>query len=94
MIAPFTTNDIPERIDKWFSAVLKYGGEVELKPDPDYPATREFGLIFDLLNKVYDLAKETLIYSNAQNYNVDVLYKPGSGEVTRCVFTLKEAVKQ
>ena len=93
VIAPFTANNIPERIDKWLNAVNKYGGRVELKPDPDYPASRNFGLIFDLLNNVYDLAKEMLIYSNAENYNLDVLYKPGSGELTRFVFILKEAGK-
>jgi hypothetical protein len=93
VIAPFTVNNIPERIDKWLDSVRKYGGKVELKPDPDYPVSRDFGLILDLLNKAYDLAKEMLIYSNAKNYNVDVLYKPGSGEVTRFVFTLKEGVQ-
>jgi len=93
LIAPFTANNIPERIDKWLDSVRKHGGIVELKPDPDYPASRDFGLILGLLNKAYDLAKETLIYSHARNYNVDVLYKPRSGEVTRFVFTLKEGVK-
>jgi hypothetical protein len=94
VIAPFTVNNIPERIDKWLDSVRKYGGKVELRPDPDYPASRDFGLILNLLNKAYDLAKEMLIYSNAKNYNVDVLYKPGSGEVTKFVFALKEGVKQ
>jgi hypothetical protein len=93
VIAPFTANNIPERIDKWLDSVRKYGGTIEVKPDPDYPASRDFGLIFDLLSKAYDLAKEMLIYSNAENYNADVLYKPASGEVTRFVFTLKEGVK-
>ena len=93
-IAPFTTNNIPERIDKWLDSVRISGGTIELKPDPDYPASRDFGLIYELLNKAYDLAKEMLIYSHAKNYNVDVLYKPGSGEVTRFVFTLKQGVKQ
>jgi hypothetical protein len=92
LIAPFTVNNIPERIDKWLDSVRKYGGKVELKPDPDYPASRDFGVIFDLLNKAYDLAKEMLVYSNAEKYNVDVFYKPGSGEVTKFVFTLKEGV--
>ena len=93
LIAPFTVNNIPERIDKWLDSVRQHGGKVELKADPDYPASRDFGLILGLLNKAYDLAKERLIYSHAKNYNVDVLYKPGSGEVTRFVFTLKEGVK-
>ena len=93
LIAPFTVNNIPERIDKWLDSVRKYGGVVELKPDPDYPASRDFGLIFGLLSKAYDLAKEMLIYSHARNYNVDLLYKPGPGEVTKFVFTLKEDVK-
>jgi len=93
LIAPFTVNNIPERIDKWLDSVRKYSGNVELKPDPDYPASRDIGLIFDLLKKAYNLAKETLIYSHAKNYNVNVFYKPGSGEVTKFVFTLKEGVR-
>jgi hypothetical protein len=92
-IAPFTTSNIPERIDKWLDSVRKTGGTVALKPDPDYPASRDFGLIFELLSKAYDLTKERLIYSHAKHYNVDILYKPGCGEVTRFVFTLKEGMK-
>ena len=89
VIAPFNVNNIPERIDKWLHSVRKYGGNVELKPDPDYPASRDFGLIFDLIRNSYNLAKETLLYRNAENYNVDVLYKQGSGEVTKFIFILK-----
>ncbi len=93
VIAPFTANNIPERIDKWLDSVRKHGGNVEVKPDPDYPVTRDFGVIFDLINKAYNLVKEMLLYSNAENYNVAVLYKQNSGEVTKFVFTLKEGVK-
>ena len=91
-IAPFTVNDIPERIDKWLYAVSNNDGIVDLKPDPDYPLNRDFGsgIIFELLNKVFDLTKEMLMFRYAKNYNVDILYKPGSGEVTKFVFTLKE----
>ena len=90
VIAPFTVNNIPERIDKWLHSVRKHGGNVELKPDPDYPANRDFGLIVDLLTKAYNLAKEMLLYRNAENYNVDILYKQDSGEVTKFLFTLKD----
>jgi hypothetical protein len=93
VIAPFSANNIPERIDKWLHSVRNYGGNVEVKPDPDYPATRDFGVIFDLINKAYNLAKEMLLYSNAENYNVAVFYKQNSGEVTKFIFTLKEGVK-
>jgi len=92
-IAPFTVNNIPQRIDKWLSSVSEHGGEVELKIDPEYPPTRDFGLVFDLIKKVFDFAKEVFIYKNAENYNVDVLYKPATGEVTRFVFTLKRNVE-
>jgi hypothetical protein len=92
-IAPFTVNNIPERIDKWLSSISEYDGEVELKPDPDFPPTRDFGTIFDLINRVFDLAKEMFIYKYAEDYNVVVYYKPESGDVTRFVFTLKEGVK-
>ena len=93
VIAPFSANNIPERIDKWLDSVQKYGGQVALKPDPDYPPNRGLGLILNLLSKVYDLAKEVLIYSSVKNYNVDVLYKPANGEITKFVFQLKEGIK-
>lgn len=93
VIAPFTTNNIPERLDKWLASVRKYGGQVELKPDPDYPASRSLGFIFDLLKRVYDYTKEMLIYKKAENYDATVFYKPESGEVTKFVFTLKEGVR-
>jgi hypothetical protein len=92
VIAPFTANNIPERIDKWMSAVRKYDGKIELKPDPDYPSSRSFGMIFDLLKTVFNLAKDILIYSKAENYNLDLYYKDGSGEVTKFVFVRKEGV--
>ena len=94
VIAPFTVNDIPERIDKWLDSVRRTGGTVTLKPDPAFPASRNFGLITDLLSKVYDLAKEMLIYRHAEHYDVDVLYQPGSGTVTRFVFRRQEGVEQ
>ena len=93
-IAPFTVNDIPERIDKWLTSVSKYGGKVDLKPDPNYPPSRDLGgMIFELFIKAFDLTKEMLMYRYAENYNVDIFYKPGSGEVTRFVFTLKEVLE-
>jgi len=92
-IAPFNVNNIPERIDKWLGYINEYGGQVELKPDPDYPPNRDFGIIFDLIKKVFNFAKEIFIYKNAEDYNVDVFYKPDSGDITRFVFTLREGVE-
>ena len=63
-----------------------------MKPDPDYPPSRDFGsgIIFELIDRVFDLTKDLMMYRYAKNYNVDILYKPGPGEVTKFVFTLKE----
>src|SRR5262245_13323967 len=36
--APSSVNAIPERLNKWFSAVEKYDGIVQFQPDPDYAA--------------------------------------------------------
>jgi hypothetical protein len=94
MVAPFTANNIPEPIDKWLSAVSKHEGKVDAKPDPDYPATRGILITpFDLLTHLYDWTKEVFVYRSAENYDVSVLYKPGSGEVTKLVFTQKDSVK-
>jgi hypothetical protein len=47
---------------------------------------------FEIVKKVYDLSHDYMTYRNAENYNVDILYKPGTGEITKFVFTQKEGV--
>ena len=64
VIAPFTTNAIPERIEKWLSAVDQHGGKVEVKPDPAYGTKR--GVIseaIDLAISAYEAVKKAVLYN-------------------------------
>jgi hypothetical protein len=90
-ISPFSVNQIPQRLDVWLSAAVhEYGGKVETKPDPAYPQSKAIiGEIIDLVVSVYDAVKKKTTYGAAENYNLTVYYKPGTGTVTKMVFTHK-----
>jgi hypothetical protein len=89
-IVQFTVNDIPERLDKWFTAVKEYGGSVNLRPDPEHK-TRMIGAIFDLIVKGYQAVKELLLFKAAKQYNAVIYYIPGDGTITRAEFIHKTA---
>ena len=93
-VAPFTVNEMPERIEDWIKAIQKYDGEVAIIADPAFPKTRFIGAAWDIAKIAFGLVKEHIIYSQAENYNLDILYKPGTGRVTKFLFKLKEGAEQ
>lgn len=86
--AAITLNSIPERLDKWFSKVEKFGGTVDIQAEPE-PGRSIISEIFGLFIKAYDAIEEAVIYSPAKNYNVMIYYKAQTGLVTRVCFTRK-----
>jgi hypothetical protein len=90
-ISPFTVNQIPQRLDVWLSAAVhEYGGKVETKPDPAYPQSKAIiSELVDLAVQVYGAVQKEKTYGAAENYNLTVYYKPGTGTVTKMVFTHK-----
>lgn len=90
-ISPMNVNQIPKRLDVWMSAAVhEYGGKVETKPDPAYPQSKAIiGEVIDLVISIYDAVKKETTYGAAENYNLTVYYKPGTGTVTKMVFTHK-----
>lgn len=93
VISPFSTNEIPERIEKWLSAVDQHGGKVELKLDPTYGEER--GVIseaIDLVVLAYDFIKKKTLYDATDNYDVVVYYRPEDGIVTKIVFNIREGI--
>ena len=86
----FTTNEIPERIDKWLVAIQDYEGTIDVQPEQV-----ERGLLDDfvksLINGIYERIKEKLLYSPAKNYNATVFYEPRTGNVTRVMFLKKSS---
>ncbi len=90
IIAPFTVNQIPKRMDIWLSAVHNTGGSVETKPDPEFLKDRGVVReIIDLVVQVYKEVKDVAVYGSASNYNLTIFYKPNVGTVTKMVFAHK-----
>jgi len=89
VLAPFSVNQIPKRVDMWLSAVNSRGGSVHAEPDPNFVKEKAFLELVDLIIQVYKEVKELVIYGAAGNYNVTVFYKPSDGKVTKMVFEHK-----
>ncbi|MBF0265954.1 MAG: hypothetical protein HQL46_11845 [Gammaproteobacteria bacterium] len=93
--APFTTNQIPERIDKWLSAVSKNDGDVDVVAiDEATKKPKERGLfvvvdVIKLALGIYDGAKNLARLNTTENYNAKLYYRPEDGVVTKIVFSLK-----
>ncbi len=88
---PVSMKKLPERLDKWLSAIEKSGGKVEAVPVAELR-----GLFADLLAlaiKLYDLITARDLYAPAQYYNATVYYKRSTATVVKVVFTLREQAK-
>ncbi len=86
IISPFNTNKIPERIEKWLSAVDINGGEIIMKPN-----VKQRGIIseaIDLVIMAYDTIKKNTLYAATENYNAEVFYDVNSGNITKIEFVL------
>ena len=88
-LADANVNDMPERMDKWFAAVEKGEGVIDVEVDPDYRTRGIISEVIALVIGAYEFVKDKWIYSPAQNYNVTVYYIQGTGEITRVIFTHK-----
>lgn len=85
---PVSMKKLPERLDKWLSAIEKSGGKVEA-----VPVAEQRGLFSDLLElaiKLYDLFTARDLYEPAQDYNATVYYKRSTGTLVKVAFTLRE----
>lgn len=95
VISPFSANQIPERLEKWLSAVDEHGGEVTVVVDPRFNTTK--GLIseaIDLVFLAYDAFKKTVLYNTTDDYNATLYYNPNNGNITKVIFLLKEQQTQ
>ena len=78
--------------------VEKHEGAVELKPESGSKSERgayaERGLIGEAISLVvrgYTFMKEKAIYSPVKDYDAVVYYKPGTGTITKVIFTRKSS---
>jgi hypothetical protein len=80
---------IPERLDKWLSAIEKSGGAVGTKAVAEERGI--LGQLFDLALTLYDLLTARDLYEPARHYNATVHYGSPSGRLRKVVFTLRSA---
>lgn len=82
----FTTNNIPERLDKWFYVIDANGGNVETQA----LYSRKQGIIGEIIIyiiiKAYQNARKAALYAPAKKYNAMLFYSPEDGIVDRVVF--------
>lgn len=89
MPAKFSLNDIPERMDVWFSRIKESGGKVQAKPLPkkgEMQTRGLLGLLIDIGVSAYAAAAEERMYRPADDYNVILEYDPETGEVQNAIF--------
>ncbi|MDM8537227.1 hypothetical protein QUF70_10770 [Desulfobacterales bacterium HSG17] len=87
-LSPVDINNIPKRMDKWFSMVEEYGGTIELEPEGPQPK----GLISELISLAigtYDMLKEKVTYKPVKQYNAKIIYDASTGIINRIVFEQK-----
>jgi len=87
-LSPVDINNIPKRMDKWFSMVEEYGGTIELEPEGPQPK----GLISELISLAigtYDMVKEKVTYEPVKQYNAKIIYDATTGIISRIVFKQK-----
>ncbi|GEM_PF-1138119 len=86
--SPVQISKLPERLDKWLSAVEDSGGKVETKPLPGR------GFLTDLISIIvhaFDVYRASVLYKPAASYNAVVYYEPQAGTLAKVVFTLRSA---
>jgi len=90
---PFSPNNVPKRLDTWFTVIKEKGGKTEVKPiDGERMVTKEIVNLILFLYSVYQSVKTQLRYLPAENYNATLLYqRDESGEalIEKIVFTHK-----
>ncbi|PCI40516.1 MAG: hypothetical protein COA73_15655 [Candidatus Hydrogenedentota bacterium] len=85
--AKFSLNNIPERLEKWLSAVKDSGGKVQAKEEKTTVATRGIlGALIDLTVSAVKAKKGLDQLETAENYNVLLTYDKQTGQVKDVLF--------
>jgi hypothetical protein len=86
-VAAVTPNALPERINQWLYAVSeRYGGRVELRPDPAHGERAGAGELVPLVLQAYQTIRTRLLYRHAKHYDAFLYFEPDGGQLTRMVF--------
>jgi hypothetical protein len=84
---PFTTNEIPDRLDAWLSAIDRSGGGVETVP-VEQPRGGEL-LAIELSLRAARRIGQAQKYRPASAYRARLYYEPATGKVARVEFVRK-----
>lgn len=79
-LAPVSLNAMPERLDKWLSAIRQSGGSVKAVPSKG-GGRGIFGAGIDVVVALFDLGRETVLYAPASGYDATIHYDKASGLV-------------
>lgn len=90
LISKFTTNEIPDRLGKWFYMVDKHDGKVEIKSnDPTKRGIPGIGAGISLMISAVGAIRDKIMYSPSKHYDATLLYEPESGVVQKIIFKHK-----
>jgi len=82
-LSPFSSNNIPERLNNWLSMITQNGGKVKTEPAE---GERVLGTIKLIFNSIYNLGK----YKPAAKYDAKLIYRrneSGEAMIEKVIFT-------
>jgi hypothetical protein len=88
VLSPFSTNDIPDRLDAWLTMIGETGGKIKTVPI-DSRKNMLVSLLLTL-HSVYQKLKKQFRYNPARHYNAQLLYwrnKSGDALIEKIIFT-------
>ncbi len=81
-LSPFSSNNIPERLNNWLSMITQNGGKVKTEPAE---GERVLGTIKLIFNSIYNLGK----YEPAAKYDAKLIYRrneSGAAMIEKVIF--------
>ena len=89
VLTPFSSNNVPDRLDEWLTVIKENGGKVNIEPAE---GERNVVGIALALYSVYQLIEKQLRYLPAKNYHATLLYRRnanGEAMIEKIVFPHK-----
>ena len=89
-LASVSINEIPQRLNKWLSAVTAQHGHIYIEPKTTGVSSDwALDLLPKIYNKIHDLFADNISYTSASNYNATIFYNLKSGMIKKVVFSKK-----
>jgi hypothetical protein len=73
-VAPFSVNEIPERLDKWLYVVQNSGGTVLVQEEPEEVLRGGIAIGLGVAIEITEYVIKKRVLGKAKNYNVTLLY--------------------